>query len=144
MPGSPFHYLSVRIGEDAIAEVKDGYKPVLEVPKEEIQEIELTRGSDSARPLAQCAFGGGLVGLGLLLVVYGGELPWWWQVGFALTFVAGGWIIFDAIRPVTLLRLRTIRGVKKVAFRGRVRREELEDFLQAAEREFGYVIERRI
>jgi hypothetical protein len=142
MPDDVIQYLSVRINGDAIIELRHERKPVLVVPKEEIRSAELTRGSNSARPVLQCVFGGILIALATVPFVYGTALTW--LVVVVSLLLAGGWIIVDAVRPVTLLRLRTFRGTKKVAFHGRPDREELEAFLQAAEDKFGYVIDRKL
>jgi hypothetical protein len=140
-------FLSVRIDNESLAEMKSERMPLLVVPREDVNRIELVRAVEAAHPilLSGCGFvllATGLVSLPLILsgFIFGGPMHW---LFFLLPTVAlvGGWMVYDALRRVPLLWIDTIRGVRKLAFQGRAERQELIDFIRQAEAKFGYTIE---
>jgi hypothetical protein len=138
----PIEYAGVVASPDGLAE--KGSR--LRVPRAEIQSVEFLHGSSAQHPLWMFVFGVILVALGLypLRRTY----AWWFQgagimdvellmVGF---LVLGVYALWEAVKRVPLLLVRTTRGSRRLVFQKAVTREAVEDFLRRLESEFDYTV----
>ncbi len=136
-------FQNVRIGENGITEL-DGSKISLQIPRDEIERIEVRRGSESKHPILQSLLGVALIGWGLTPVPHildwiehGGEISHYTVLIVAFVIV-GGWLVYDALRRKLLLYVITTRGHKKIGVRGSPLLSELDQLLADANREYGY------
>jgi hypothetical protein len=143
MSHDSIQYLAVRIDRNALMEMRTPRTPLTVVSRDDVLSIELVRASESAHPVIQTAFGMTLIGIGLIpvpvIILHGAVskpvLALFVMVGL------GAYLIYDAWRRVPLLRVKTIRGTARLAFRSRVDPEQLRAFIREAEETFGYSIE---
>jgi hypothetical protein len=123
-------------------EMRTPRTPLTVVSRDDVLSIELVRASESAHPVIQTAFGMTLFCIGLIpvpvIILFGvvskPVLALFVMVGL------GAYVVFDAWRRVPLLKVRTIRGTVRLAFRSRVDPEQLRAFIREAEETFAYSI----
>jgi hypothetical protein len=142
----PIEYAGIVAGPDGVAERGGRGR----VPHEEIRSIELLRGSPAQHPFWMFVFGVILVALGFFSLrrLY----AWWFQGAGIFDFellmgaflVLGIYALWEAAQRVPLLLVRTARGPRRLVFQGAVTSEELQDFLQRLENEFGYTVRSRV
>lgn len=141
----PIEYAGVVASPDGLAE--KGSR--LRVPRAEIQSVAFLHGSSAQHPIWMFFFGVILIALGLYSLRR--AYAWWFQgggvwdiellmVGF---LVLGVYALWEAVRRVPLLLVRTSRGTRRLVFQGTVTREQIHEFLQQLEREFGYAVHSR-
>lgn len=139
-------YLRVVITPEGVAEM-DGASRVVFVPKSDIQKIELASGTGAERPLIQSLFGAVLVVVGLfsvksiyLWMMEGGTISTL-QVGLVVFMLAGAWMLWGVFRKRTYLLVTTRNDTRKIVFAGKVDPVRLSEFVQAANCNFGYLIQ---
>jgi hypothetical protein len=136
-------YLGVVAGHQYLAERG---APQRRIPRAEIESIDVRRGSPVQHPMLLFLFG--LVAVAAGLYPIRRLVQWWWNGGMLwdrevllLIFLPLGiHSLWEAVQRVPILLVRTTRGVKRVAFRGKVRPEELRQFLRRLETDFGYPV----
>ena len=142
MPG-PIEYLGVVATDEHLAE---GAAPLLRIPRSEIVRLDVRLGSPVQHPVWMFLFGLVAVAAGLYPIR---RLVQWWFNGGGLFdkevllvafLVLGVYSLYEAVQRVPILRVRTTRGVRRLAFRGRVQRDELHRFLRRLETELGYPV----
>jgi hypothetical protein len=139
-------YHAVRVTADAISEMRDEQRALTAIPRDDIVSIELVRASESAHPIMQAIFGLALIIVGLLPIIA------WFQNGgifvgemILLTTAAvfGALCFYDALHRVPVLRVKTIRGASRLAFRGPATQAELREFVNQMQDQFGYSVTAR-
>jgi hypothetical protein len=135
-------YLDVQLSERGVAELKEG-RQVLFVPRDEVQHLELHRGSPAERPLIQAAAGIVFAGFGLFIglhIVSGGLTTWRYSAGFLLCGGLGAWLLWETLQRKHYLLVTCRNDARKFVFRGSVDESALSHFMQQANG-FGYIVE---
>jgi hypothetical protein len=147
MSNQPVGYLNVFMGAEGICEYDGGSQ--IFVSRDDIRRIELAHGFASERPMTQFAVGIVFLAASAYMLsgvvswlIYGSELP---IMGRALLLpvfptLLGGWMVWTALRKRTYLSIETGKGRRKIILRGPVEMIALQDFLEQAGREHGYVV----
>ena len=138
----PVEYAGVVASADGLAEKGSRDR----VPGSEIRSIEFMRGSTAQHPFWMFLFGLILVGLGLFSLQR--IFAWWFQgaqimeSNFLMVWllVIGTYALWEAVKREPLLLIRTTRGSRRLEFQGAVTVEEVQEFLQRLESEFGYTV----
>ena len=147
MDSRELNYLNVFVGENGICEYHGGSK--IFVPREDIRRIELTHGAASERPRVQLIIGIVLLAVSAYMffrvitwLIYGAEYTVAGESFLLPAFPAflGGWMVWTALRKRTYLSVTTGNSSRKIIFRGPVESVALQDFLERAGREHGYVV----
>src|SRR5260221_12539138 len=115
--------------------------------RQEIVRARVAWARRSERPLPQLIMAAACVIFGIFVIL--STLQWLLVGGkrsaLAVTCVVllpiGVWIGYDALRRGPILLLETPRGRRRLAFGGKVRREQLLAFVDAVNRDLGYPIE---
>lgn len=141
--------LSVELSSKGITEL-DGARAVVFLPRDEIVRAELRRGISGERPIAQFVFAALFSALSVasLLIVR----AWWLHGGLISVKVVPGmalaplgpWLIWSTLRPAYYLHVRTQDDVRKIVFRGRAHRADIEACLRRANMLFGFEITSRL
>ena len=144
-----FERLSVEVSDEGLAEMDQGRRNVF-VPREEIREIELSYGLGSERPLVGVIFGVILLLVGvwplrtLYLVLTEGGTFYIETMTAAAFLCVGGWLIHFSLKKRLHFLVRTIKDKRKILFHGKIKQEDLMELLRAAEKDFGYLINRSV
>jgi hypothetical protein len=142
-----FERLSVEVSDEGLAEMDRGRRNVF-VPREEIREVELSYGLGSERPLAGIIVGVILllVGIWPLMSLYSvlteGGTFYVEMITPAAFLCVGGWLIYFSLKKRLHFLVRTERDRRKILFHGKIKHEDLMELLRAAEKDFGYSINR--
>lgn len=145
----PIDYLGVRVDKQSIS-LMDGRHRLVVIPMAEIVRIEILLGSDVKHPIILFLFGIGLIGLGLSpflsvyhWLIYGGTL-YVIQMWLVVWLILGCFVIIEVVKKKPILQIETIRGTRKIAFRGKLHHQELREFVRVVGVELGYTIESRL
>lgn len=136
-------YANVSINWKRVAEL-DEKSPVVIVPRESIQSIELRYGLQSERtwlriPFAVVLIAAGLMPTGLILrwLTKGDENVASLFTAMVLMLPVGIWMLWTALVPGYYLAVVTDRDSRKIAFARTAKLDEIEDFLEQASDELG-------
>ena len=132
-------YLNVAVSEKGLTELS-GHRRVVFVPRGQIQRIEIKFGLQAERPLAQGITSAVLIVLGIVglhLIVTGGLSTLRWALGFIVFGALGVFLLWGSLRRGHYLRVICSNDIRKLAFKGTVRRVELSSFIKSAA-QFGY------
>lgn len=147
---TPFDLLElppIRFRADGVGEW-DASRFSVFVPRDRIQRVTLDYGFQCERPLVAAIFGTVVFSVGLVgFVIF---LGWLFQGGVISSYVAmlpvcvlvGGWMVKSALSRGYFLRIECGSDRRKIAFRSRTSREEIEQFLTDVEKHLDYRVER--
>ncbi len=119
--------------------------PQLRIPRSDVEAIDVRLCSPVQHPVLAFVFGLAAVAVGL----YPLRRIFEWLRGAPLIdlevalvgfLVLGVYALYEASQRVRVLVVRTARGARKLSFRGRVRRDELNEFLDRLATDLGYVV----
>jgi hypothetical protein len=138
---------NIRIAKDILSEVDRG-RPIVRVPREDVQRVALRWGFLAPRPAVQA-----LLGIGLLLAggyfvsnaiqaqTRGGKVGIFLFAGLVAFTFLGIWLLFEAFRRGYYLEVQTRKVVEKLRFDRKYSRAEIDTLLESARSRHGWLID---
>lgn len=141
-PEPPLVYACIWICDDKICET-DGQYVAVQIPKHDVQSIQLRHGSGAEHPLLQLSFGGLLsaVGVAGVITLCGGNFA---AIRYELAMLffgaVGLWMVWEAVRKRNYLLITTPSTRRKLFFHGTADHRSIREFLHKARETFEYNI----
>lgn len=142
---SAYEYCDVAFSADSIIELDNG-RPLLVIPREQIQRSVVKHGFSALHPLLEGLFGSILLAIGVVPVVLTNIAailhPRLAKYAIYLLFVGfvGLLVLYSGLRRGYFLEMWTSKGRRKIVFSKKAGVTELEQTLKTVNESFGYGI----